>query len=827
MKHILQRFSQNAREALIKSQIIARTEAHSFVATHHLLLALTQQPDSLAYRVLKDMQVDIPKLAEICNRVIFKQRQESQTQGIEDELRLVIQYAFEEAADLGSVYVGTEHLLLGIIGLERSLAAQILNNTKVDTEEVRAKIREIASYLELPIKQPKIESADGSAIDLYGRDLTKDAAMGRLDPVIGRDKEIARLIQTLSRRTKNNPILLGEAGVGKTAIVEGLAQRIFAREVPAGMQSKRVIALNIGALVAGTKFRGDFEERVMKILSEIQEEGNIILFIDELHTILGAGSAAGSLDAANILKPLLAKGEIQTIGATTFDEYQQFIEEDAALTRRFQPIIVNEPSVEQTATILHRISKMYEAFHGVRYDRASLELAAQLAHRYVTERRLPDAAIDIIDEAASRVKIAKSQKTDQESLYLMRLEEVRVAKEDAVDQQQYDVAYELRKKEQRLLEKLEKRRSTRKAPSRRSLPAVRKNDIAEVVAHWLGIPVQEVDETEGQKLLKLEEVMHQRIVGQDEAISLISRSLRRARTGLASQDRPIGSFLFLGPSGVGKTETARVLAETIFGDPSALIKINMSEYMEKYSASTLIGAPAGYVGYEEGGKLTELVRRKPYSVVLFDEVEKAHPDIYNLLLQVLEDGELVDSKGRKVDFKNTIVVFTSNMGAEFLSQKGRIGFSVSGTMDDLEHGEFLSEQEEIRNRLLENLKENFRPEFLNRLNGIVVFQALNHKEVASIAKILVKDVQERLKDKRIKLLPTEDAFTYLAEKGYSHDLGVRPLRRLIEREIEDPIAEGILLGAFSRGSNITLRPNKSKSELEIITTKTRKSKLNN
>ena len=804
MKHVLQRFSQNARDALIKSQIIARTEAHSFVATHHLLLALIQQQESLAYKVLKEGQIDVAKVSEICNRVIFKQREETHTQGIEDELRLVIQYAFEEAADLGSPYVGTEHLLVGILSLERSLAAQILTNLKVDAEEIRQKVREMSSLIDTPLKNTKDGLIENSAIETYGRDLTREASLGKLDPVIGREEEIARVIQTLSRRTKNNPILLGEAGVGKTAIVEGLAQKIYQKDVPSDMMRKRVISLNIGSLVAGTKFRGDFEERVMKILNEIQEDGEIILFIDELHTLLGAGSAAGSLDAANILKPLLAKGEIQTIGATTFEEYQQYIEEDAALTRRFQPIIIDEPTVEETITILSHVSKMYELFHEVRYQRAALELAAQLAHRYLTERRLPDAALDLIDEAASAVKIERSKQPSIDSRLKAQMDDVQHAKEAAVEQQQYDTAFDLRKKEQQLLERLEKR-GQKKLRSNRSYPQVTKDDIARVIAQWLQIPVQEVDETESQKLLNLEKLLHQRIIGQDEAITLISQSLRRSRVGLSSEKRPIGSFLFLGPTGVGKTETARALAECMFGDDSSLIKINMSEYMERHSASTLIGAPAGYVGYEEGGKLTEMVRRKPYSVILFDEIEKAHPEIFNLLLQVLEDGELVDTKGRKVDFRNTISIFTSNLGAELLSQKGRIGFSMSGSLTDLESSPVDEQYEDTRQKLIDNLKESFRPEFLNRLGGIVVFKSLNKVEVRQIARLMVQDIERRLKSKKLKLKVAESAYDYLAIEGFSQDMGVRPLRRLIEREIEDPIAEGLLRDKFKPGTSVEVK----------------------
>jgi ATP-dependent Clp protease ATP-binding subunit ClpC len=804
VKHILERFSQNARDALIKSQIIARTEAHSFVSTHHLLLALTQQSESLACRVLKDLQVDTTKIGEICKRVIFKQRQEDQTQGIEDELRTVIQYAFEEAADLGSTYVGTEHLLLGIMAMDRSLAAQILINSQVDPEEIRLKIHELSGFFESPIKQGKIDTGEATLIENYGRDLNLEAALGRLDPVIGREAEIDRVIQTLSRRTKNNPILLGEAGVGKTAIVEGLAQRIYDQQVPIAMRDKRVISLNISALVAGTKFRGDFEERMVRLLQEIQQDGQIILFIDEIHTLLGAGSATGSLDAANILKPLLAKGEIQTIGATTYDEYRDYIEEDSALTRRFQPIGVEEPTLEQATKILTHLGKSYEKFHGVRYDRGALELAASLAQRYITERKLPDAAIDLIDEAASYVKISRAKTETPQSKLQHQLDHIALAKEQAIDQQEYDQAFTLRRQEQQLRQRLDKQVANTKQPSRRSLPAVRKQDIAQVLSNWLNIPTQELDQSETQNLIQLEDKLHQRIVGQDEAINLVSRSLRRSRVGLANNRRPIASFMFMGPSGVGKTETARALAEAMFGGSEALIKINMSEYMERYSVSNLIGSPAGYIGYEEGGKLTEMVRRKPYSVVLFDEIEKAHPDIFNIMLQVLEDGELVDAKGRSVDFRNTIIIFTSNLGAEFMAQKGRIGFSASGSMDELQEQVSQQPDGQIYERLMDNLKQNFRPEFLNRLSGIVVYRSLTAKQTRQIARLMIADVEERLKSRKIKLKVDPAVYQYLSQHGVSQDMGVRPMQRVIEREIEDSITDKLLDNSVQKGQVIDI-----------------------
>lgn len=821
MKHILQRFSQNAKEALIKSQIIARTEAHSFVATHHLLLALTQQPNSLACRVLKDLDIDVAKVGEVCNRVIFKQKQETQTQGIEEELKTVIQYAFEEAADAGSTYVGTEHLLLGIVGLERSLAAQILLNSQADPEEVRLKVHELSGYFDLPVKQNKPDSNELTLLETYSRDLTQEAAMGKLDPVIAREAEIARVIQTLSRRTKNNPILLGEAGVGKTAIVEGLAQRIHDDEVPSSMRGKRVLALNVGALVAGTKFRGDFEERMMRMLQEIQQVGNIVLFIDEIHTLLGAGSAAGSLDAANILKPLLAKGEIQTIGATTIDEYREYIEEDSALTRRFQPIMVEEPTLEQATKILTRVGKMYEKFHGVKYDRGSLQLAANLAHRYITERKLPDAAIDLIDEAASYVKISRAKTETVKSKMQHELELVLSQKEQAVEKQEYDQAFLLRRREQQLRERLQKVSQKTKEPARRSLPSVRKQDIAEVLSNWLNIPTQDLDEAETQSLLNLEARLHQRIVGQQEAINMVSRSLRRSRIGLANERRPIASFMFLGPSGVGKTETARALAQAMFGGEDTLIKLNMSEYMERYSVSNLIGSPAGYIGYEEGGKLTEIVRRKPYAVVLFDEIEKAHPDIFNLMLQVLEDGELVDAKGRSIDFKNTIIIFTSNLGAELLSQKGRIGFSVGGSMDELREQASQQPNQEIYDRLLDNLKDNFRPEFLNRLSGIITYKSLNQKQAKQIAKLMLQEVEQRLKNKKIRLKVDPGVYSYLSLHGVSQDMGVRPMQRVIEREVEDLITDGLLAGSIQSGQVIGLKVEKDKI---VLTSQKKESK---
>lgn len=822
MKHILQRFSQNAREALVKSQIIARTEAHSFVSTHHLLLALTQQTDSMACRVLKDLHVDTNKVGEICNRVIFKQRQETQTQGIEDEMRTVVQYAFEEASDLGSAYVGTEHLLLGIMALDRSLAAQILINSQVDPEEVRLKVHEMSGFFDMPIKQGKIENGESTLLETYGHDLTLEAAIGKLDPVIGRELEIQRVIQTLSRRTKNNPILLGDAGVGKTAIVEGLAQRIYDRQVPSAMLDRRVISLNIGALVAGTKFRGDFEERMVRLLQEIQQDGRIIIFIDEIHTLLGAGSATGSLDAANILKPLLAKGEIQTIGATTFDEYREYIEEDAALTRRFQPIIVEEPNLEQAVKILNQLGKTYEKFHGVRYDRGALELAANLAHRYITERRLPDAAIDLIDEAASYVKISRAKAESAQTRLEHQLDQVVVAKEQAIDQQEYDQALALRKQEQQLRQRLDKKTAQPKTPSRRTLPAVRKQDIAQVLSNWLSIPTQDLDSSETERLVNLEDKLHERVVGQDEAINLISRSLRRARVGLHDDRRPIASFMLLGPSGVGKTETARALAEAMFGGEESLIKLNMSEYMERFSASNLIGSPAGYIGYEEGGKLTEAVRRHPYSVVLFDEIEKAHPDVFNLMLQVLEDGELVDSKGRAVDFRNTVIIFTSNFGAELFGQKGKIGFSIGGSMAELQEQSQNQPDNDVYEHVVENLKNNFRPEFLNRLSSIVVYKSLTSRQTRQIAKIMLGDVSARLANHKIKLKVDPNIYDYLGQHGISQDMGVRPMQRVIEREIEDIITDKLLDSSIQKGQVIKVNIHDNQIEVETQQDKVRK-----
>jgi len=557
----------------------------------------------------------------------------------------------------------------------------------------------------------------------------------------------------------------------------------------------------------------------MRILSEIQEAGDIILFIDELHTLLGAGSATGSLDAANILKPMLAKGEIQTIGATTFEEYQQFIEEDAALTRRFQPIHVEEPSVNQTAAILKNLSPLYESFHQVRYEKAGLELAAKLAHRYISDRRLPDSAIDIIDEAASQVKIARSKNPTLEKKMESRLEELRNAKEVAVSKQQYDIAYTLRRKEQETQSRLDARLAKSSKSSQRNLPMVKKQDIAEVVARWINMPIEEIGQEESLKLIQLEQLLHQRIVGQNEAISLVSKSLRRSRVGLANVKRPIGSFLFLGPSGVGKSETARAISELLFPDTDGLIKLNMSEYMEKFSASTLIGAPAGYVGYEEGGKLTEMVRRKPYSVVLFDEIEKAHPEIFNLLLQVLEDGEITDAKGRRVDFSNTTIIFTSNIGSEYVDQKGRIGFSLAGSMDELNAQQFEdktdNDENDIKNRMLESLKESFRPEFLNRLNGIVVYKPLNQKESEKVAKIMISDLEQRLRENRIKLKIADSVYSYLAQNGSSSEMGVRPMRRLIENEIEDEIAEGLLSDKFKSGDTISIKVRNGRLSLNL------------
>ena len=790
------RFTERAQRVMVLSQEEARRLGHSVVGTEHILLGLLAEGEDVAARTLLSLGISIDQVRGEVERIIG--RGERPTEGRIDftpRSKRVLELAFDEARRLGHTYIGTEHLLLGLIREGEGVAAQVLHNLGADLDKVRA---QVTSQLGGggQAKVQKGRTGKTPTLDQYGRDLTAMAREGKLDPVIGREKEIQRVIQILSRRTKNNPVLIGEPGVGKTAIAEGLALKIVNNDVPETLSNKRVVSLDLGSLVAGSKFRGEFEERLKKVIEEIRSAGDVILFIDEMHTIIGAGAAEGAIDAANILKPALARGELQAIGATTLDEYQKYVERDAALERRFQPVMVDEPTVEETIEILKGLRDRYEAHHRVKIKDESIVAAARLADRYISDRFLPDKAIDLMDEAGSRVRLRGLTPPAELKELEAKIEETIVEKEAAIKNEQFEQAASLRDLEQKLQAELEAKRQEWRKDQGRKEAVVTPEDIAEVVAHWTGIPVTDIAEEDAVRLLNLEEILHERVVGQDEAISVISQAMRRAHAGLKDPKRPIGSFIFLGPTGVGKTELARALAEALFGDEDAVVRLDMSEYMERHAVSRLIGSPPGYVGYDEGGQLTEQVRRKPYSIVLFDEIEKAHPEVFNILLQVLEDGRLTDAKGRVVDFRNTVIVMTSNVGAEQIRRESGIGFRV---VED-ERSDYLA----MKDKVTEQLKRTFRPEFLNRIDEIVVFHALNKVHISQIADIMLKELRKQLADMDIQLVITEQAKELLANRGFDPDFGARPLRRAIQRYIENPLAEEILKGTFGQGGTITV-----------------------
>ncbi|HBC92906.1 MAG TPA: ATP-dependent Clp protease ATP-binding subunit ClpC, partial [Pelotomaculum sp.] len=704
-----------------------------------------------------------------------------------------------EAHRMGHSYVGPEHLLLGLIREGEGVAAQILGAYGVDYRKVRAALAHLQGG-QIPAEGQAAPGTGGSSatptLDQYGRDLTVMAREDKLDPVVGREKEIERVIQVLSRRTKNNPVLIGEPGVGKTAIAEGLAQSIKAGNVPETLANKRVVTLDMGTLVAGTKYRGEFEERLKKIIEEIRTHGNIIMFIDELHTLVGAGAAEGAIDAANILKPALARGELQCIGATTLDEYRKHIEKDAALERRFQPITVAEPSVDETIQILRGLRDKYEAHHRVRFTDAALEAAAKLSSRYITDRFLPDKAIDLLDEAGSRVRLKAFVAPPELKEMEKRLEVLQKEKEAAVNSQEFEKAAEFRDQEQKLRTSLNSLRESWKQQKIGVDLVVDEDDIAHITSSWTGVPVKKIGEAESERLMKMEEVLHQRVVGQDEAIRAISRAVRRARAGLKDPKRPIGSFIFLGPTGVGKTELAKAVAEVLFGSEDAMVRLDMSEYMEKFSVSRLVGAPPGYVGYDEAGQLTEAIRRRPYTVVLLDEIEKAHPDVFNILLQVMEDGRLTDAKGRTIDFRNTVIIMTSNVGVHTIKREATLGFKTGKEAEDKYEG--------MKRKVNEELRRTFRPEFLNRIDEIIVFHALSQEQIREIVSLMLKEVAARMKENEIEIEVTEPVKDLLAKEGYDENYGARPLRRAILRLVEDRLSEELLQGTFKRGDRVLL-----------------------
>jgi len=789
------RFTEQAQQVLAASQELVRHYRHTQWDVEHILLALLQQEGGVTAEILKELGVEtdpvrqrVEQVLERSPKVAYEAAQIYMTPRIDSLLRA----ASSEADRFNDEFVGTEHLLIAIAGERAGEAAGILKEFAIDQEKIYRALQDIRGGQR--ITDPRAETKY-RALDKYSRDLTELARQGKLDPVIGRNEEIRRVIQVLTRRTKNNPVIIGEVGVGKTAIAEGLAQRIVADDVPNSLKGRRVIALDMGALVAGSKYRGEFEERLKAVMDEIRRaQGEIVLFIDELHTVVGAGAAEGAIDASNMLKPALARGELQCVGATTLDEYREHVEKDRALERRFQPVFIDEPSVEDTIEILKGLRPRYEAHHKIQISDSALEAAAKLSQRYISDRYLPDKAIDLIDEAASKIRIdTESAPSDVKSLE-QKLKQLIDEEEAASQRGDYEQAATL--KTQRLgLEKEYEETRSKWLQEEKIDNVVEEETIAELVAKWTGIPVSRMLEGETDKLVHMEEGLHRRVIGQDEAVTAISDAIRRARAGLKDPKRPIGSFIFLGPTGVGKTELARALAEFLFDKEEAMVRLDMSEYMEKHTVSRLIGAPPGYIGYEEGGQLTEAVRRRPYKVILFDEVEKAHPDVFNVLLQILEDGRLTDGHGRTVDFKNTVVIMTSNLGGrEF--QRGSLGFR--------QEAQSMSEQKRLQSSIESALKQTFRPEFLNRIDEIIIFQPLTEEQIREIVDLMMKEVQARIEDRKITVVLTEEAKSWLAGEGFDPNFGARPLKRTIQREVETPLSRKILLGEFKEGDKVKI-----------------------
>ncbi len=795
------KFTERARKVLQLAQEEAQRFNHNYIGTEHLLLGLVREGEGVAAKVLANLGVDLNKVRSAVEFIIGRgDRTVTGDIGLTPRAKKVIELSVDEARRLNHHYIGTEHLLLGLVREGEGIAAGVLESLGVSLDKVRNQVIYVLNQSAAYSQQESRHSSKTPVIDQLGMDLTAAARANKLDTCIGREREIERVIQILSRRTKNNPALIGEPGVGKTAIVEGLAQRISAGDVPETLMGKRLLTLDIGSLVAGTKYRGEFEERLKKIIEEVKNSGNCVLFIDELHTLVGAGAAEGAVDAANILKPSLARGELQTIGATTLDEYRKYIERDAALERRFQPVLVEEPSVEETIEILRGIKERYEQHHRLDISDEALKAAAELAARYVPDRFLPDKAIDLVDEASSRVRMQRASAPPSLKDAMRGLESVQSEKESAISAQQYELAAELRDREAKLRARIEKLESGWQSQQGSDKPVVTAEDIAHVVAMWTGIPVMRIAEEESTRLLQMEGALRGRVIGQEEAITVIAKAVRRARAGLKDPRRPIGSFIFLGPTGVGKTELARALAEFMFGSEESLIRIDMSEFMERHSVARLVGAPPGYVGFDEGGQLTEAVRRKSYSVILLDEIEKAHPDVFNILLQILDDGRLTDAKGRRVDFRNTIVIMTSNVGAELIRRQGNLGFAVSRDEARTQEEQYTK----MKDKVLGEMKNLFKPEFLNRIDASVVFRALNRDDVRQIIDLLLQRVRGELTETQIKIEVTDGAKDLLMEKGFDPVFGARPMRRAIQNLIEDPMAEALLEGRFKAGDTVLI-----------------------
>lgn len=796
-----EKFSERARRVLSLANEEAQRFNHSYISTEHILLGLVRETDCVAAKVLKNLDVELDKVRSAVEFIIGRgEREATGEKGLTPRTKKVVELAVDEARRLNHHYIGTEHLLIGLLREGEGVAAGVLESLQVNLDKVRAETSRILS-------QGSSQSQSGSSgrsqsrtptLDQLGIDLTTAARSGKLDPTVGREEEIQRVTQILSRRTKNNPVLVGEPGVGKTAIVEALAQRISRSEVPATLQGKRLVTLDMGALVAGTKYRGEFEERLKKVVEEIRESGNCVLFIDEVHTMVGAGAAEGAVDAANILKPSLARGELQCIGATTLDDYRKYIERDPALERRFQPVTVKEPSSEETVDILRGVKGQYEEHHQLEITDEAVQAAAALATRYIPDRFLPDKAIDLIDEAGSKVRINFSTAPMSVSETSRMLESLRQEKDEAISGRQYEYAAELRDREEKLSDKLQELEKAWQEEVGEENPVVTAEDIAEVVAMWTGIPVTRLSETETERLINMEDVLHEGVVGQDEAIKMVSKAVRRARAGLKNPKRPVGAFIFSGPTGVGKTYLVEKLAEFMFGSEDSVVRIDMSEFMERHSVARLVGAPPGYVGYDEGGQLTEAVRRRSYCVILLDEIEKAHQEVFNILLQIFDDGHLTDAKGRKVDFRNAIIVMTSNIGSDLIRQDRTLGFARGSSSDKA------ADYDRMKDNVVEEIKRFFRPEFLNRIDGTVVFHALSKEHMTQIVDLRLNDVSIGLIEKGITLEVTDRAKEWLAEKGYDPLFGARPVRRLIQDSIEDKLSDYLLAGELSPGDTAVI-----------------------
>lgn len=815
-------FTERAQAVLEIAQEEAKRLKHQSVSSEHVLLALVVEQNGIAGKVLREMDLNETEIYEEIEHLIGYGGIRSYSKGVflpySPRMKQVFALASSEVKKTGSQKVGTEHILMSLLKDESIMATRIMINLGISLSKARQVLKQKMGLAGDSAGkgmnrrrnvnvQDKRQTPQGTpTLDSLARDLTKLAKENKLDPVVGRSREVKRLIQILSRRTKNNPVLVGEPGVGKTAIAEGLAQKIILGEVPEDMQEKRLMMLDMGSLVAGTKYRGEFEDRMKKVIDEIYNDGQVILFIDELHTLIGAGGAEGAIDASNILKPALARGELQTIGATTLDEYQKYIEKDSALERRFARIQVDEPTPEEAEVILQGLRTRYEEHHGVEITDEAVRAAVNLSVRYITSRQLPDKAIDLIDESAAKVRLDQTDHLTKSTVIKLEIDELVQEKEAAIQKQDFENAAQLRRQEKVLRKKLQKVSAIEAKQEQGYSDRVTEEDVATVVSEWTGVPLQQLEKKESERLLELEGLLHERVVGQDEAVKAVSRAIRRARSGLKDPDRPIGSFMFLGPTGVGKTELAKALSEVMFGSEDALIRVDMSEFMEKYSTSRLIGSPPGYVGYDEGGQLTEKIRQKPYSVILLDEVEKAHPDVFNLLLQVLDDGHLTDSKGRKVDFRNTIMIMTSNIGATQIREEKNVGFNVQDVTKD---------HKAMQKRILEELKKAFRPEFLNRIDETVVFHSLSKDEIHTIVQIMSKAIIKRLKEQDIQVKITPSAIDVIGKAGFDPEYGARPIRRALQKEIEDRLSEALLGGEIRLGDHVTVGASKGKITLNV------------